>query len=48
MTELLLDKLIFAKSKKYEEPFFFTAYAFDVDGKDITIQGLSTPELNQV
>ena len=48
MTEIIVDKIVFLKSKKYFELFYFTAYARKLDGIEIKIQGLSTPELNEV
>lgn len=48
MIELVLEKLIFTKSDSYDELFHFTAFAFDQRGKEYKIQGISTPELNQV
>ena len=48
MFEIVLEKLLIAKSCSYEELYFFTAIAFDSKGEEYKIQGLSTPELNQV
>ena len=48
MHELVLEKIIFVKADQYEELFFFTAYAFEADGNEVKVQGLSTPELNEV
>ena len=48
MSEIILNKLIFSKSDKYPELFYFTAYACNNDESEIKIQGLSTPELNEV
>ena len=48
MTKIILEKLFFSKSDKYEELFYFTAYATNRLGIELKIAGLSTPELNQV
>ena len=48
MILLSLKKVVFVKSKKYEELWFFTAFAIDTHSKEIKIQGLATPELAQV
>ena len=48
MTKIILEKLIFSQSDKYEELFYFTAYATNKLGIELKIAGLSTPELNQV
>ena len=48
MTKIILEKLIFSKSDKYEGLFYFTAYATNILGIELKIAGLSTPELNQV
>ena len=48
MTKIVLKKIIFVKSDKYKELWFYTAFAFDTAFKEIKLQGLSTPELNKV
>ena len=48
MIELVLEKLIFARSESYEELYFFIAFAYDNQKTEYKIQGLSTPELNMV
>ena len=48
MTEIILDKIVFTIAEKYNELFFFTAFGRDQSGCDLNIQGLSTPELNEV
>lgn len=48
MTELVLEKLIFARSEAYDELFFFIAFAYDQHKTEYKIQGLATPELNMV
>ena len=48
MTEIIVDKIVFSKSNKYSELFYYTAYARKLDDIEIKIQGLSTPELNEV
>ena len=48
MTEIILKKILFVKSEKYEKLWFFTAYADGKDSKELKLQGLSTPELAKV
>ena len=48
METIILQKVVFSKSENYEELFFFTAYAYNSKQIEFKIQGLSTPELNQV
>ena len=48
MLELVLEKIIFARSEDYDELFFFTCFSHDKEGKEYKIQGISTPELNMV
>ena len=48
MTEIILDKIVLTQAEKYSELFFFTAFARDPSGCVIKVQGLSTPELNEV
>ena len=48
MTELVLEKLIFARSEAYDELFFFIAFAYDQHKTEYKIQGIATPELNMV
>ena len=48
METIILQKVVFSKSENYEELFFFTAYAYNSNQIEFKIQGLSTPELNQV
>ena len=46
--EVILDKIVFSNSEKYDKLFFFTAFAKNSNGQEIRLQGLSTPELNKV
>ena len=48
METIILQKVVFSKSENYEELFFFTAYPYNSRLIEFKIQGLSTPELNQV